>query len=1206
MEGATTCTSCDAGYFSLSASTECSSCLPGKSSLSGQPLCQPCEGGRFSGANASSSCSECAAGRFSSSEGATSCSLCSAGTFQGASGQQKCEPCGTGKFAAAAASSSCSECPIGQDAAPGSPMCDLAAPGYFLGIGGVSTLCPSNAECSGHGQIPRPMRDFWVGSLEQRSLKYMHKIYPCYRGTCTGMSKDSAFIDCWTQTSVLSPSTACDSDALLCEDGARGPLCASCIENYVYSTTLDTCRPCSTSLPRAVTMLGAGCVVLFIGAALRSGTLEMPAFVADSVVVGTLRNVDAGAIRCLWTTYQIVSSCSWSLGVQFPKPYGTITGFLSLFSFDLGLECLPFGSTDHLTSVKIWVVVPVALVSVNMLVWASRRALCSREKDDASTLFEDHLTFALFLTYLVLPPVSFKLFQALDCVHVVGEDYLRVDTSIDCSSAQYRQFRVLCISFIALYLSLPLLWLVLLHRKRHRLNPRPSDRELAYFLRGKDAGLRPLRFLFAIYAPGSWFMEPLEILRRVLFIGVVPLLSTDAAKRSLWGTLLALGSLTFYHHAEPYRLISTNFLAFVCQYVLLFTYGAALVIGAGVADSLNSFAIGLLLVVLNFGVLAVALYLSSKRYLRQREEHRKRLRRRATRVEDATGFSAEKFQTTFHAVDMNHVVPSHCLVFWYGKHGDAESAIKSGIPAQKHGGKAGVLFTFHRPHDMVDADARAFPGAEVVLACSIPRCLLHELPTGTFGEDEPTPFIRILPGNVLRAVRGSFFADLGDAEPWNEGFVFLPPQQILRAFSIKSSKDSGSPPKKGRHSKNGQRSRSLQDVPSVGTHAPEIKALATCHEFVESMKRIRQTCSDNGWVPLYHYTSPAVGNLIRNGGFRMSTQGQGDGGVYFSTLGPASYNLGSVLYEDNIISDCFGPGRLEEYRGQHKLDLCFVYGAEPMALTQAPGGRDNAKMVSKATFESLSMPDGDGNYFLRPDRILGCFLLDPSDPPANYAASKEALREESRMDTSTREKLAGAQLDAALEERQVQLLLQNTGNLKEGPRLDVAQADEISSKQQRSGNLEEADGLHVISDVEHSPFGGPARQFDRFEQMHFKREPPSQLERSTEPPKALRHYTCDEFLAEIHLGEFYVKLEAEFGSKLSVEDICQSTFSDEVLQGVGMHKTQIHRLRRKIRKYNDEVVGGLEGMKLPADSKEIAATDEQHLNYEDGSMGLML
>jgi hypothetical protein len=71
----------------------------------------------------------------------------------------------------------------------------------------------------------------------------------------------------------------------------------------------------------------------------------------------------------------------------------------------------------------------------------------------------------------------------------------------------------------------------------------------------------------------------------------------------------------------------------------------------------------------------------------------------------------------------------------------------------------------------------------------------------------------------------------------------------------------------------------------------------------------------------------------------MSTQGQGDGGVYFSTLGPAAYALGTDAYEENIIIDCFGPERLNEYEGKGMLDLCLIYGAEPKVLSQAPGER---------------------------------------------------------------------------------------------------------------------------------------------------------------------------------------------------------------------------------------------------------------------------
>ena len=109
----------------------------------------------------------------------------------------------------------------------------------------------------------------------------------------------------------------------------------------------------------------------------------------------------------------------------------------------------------------------------------------------------------------------------------------------------------------------------------------------------------------------------------------------------------------------------------------------------------------------------------------------------------------------------------------------------------------------------------------------------------------------------------------------------------------------------------------------------------------------------------------------------MSTQGQGDGGVYFSTLSPFSYGLGSAEYEGNLIVDCFGKERLNEYRGKHKLDLVIIYGIEPGLLLPAPGGRVNATMVAKKTFEELTLPDADGCFHLRPDSIFGAIVVNP-------------------------------------------------------------------------------------------------------------------------------------------------------------------------------------------------------------------------------------
>ncbi len=66
-------------------------------------------------------------------------------------------------------------------------------------------------------------------------------------------------------------------------------------------------------------------------------------------------------------------------------------------------------------------------------------------------------------------------------------------------------------------------------------------------------------------------------------------------------------------------------------------------------------------------------------------------------------------------------------------------------------------------------------------------------------------------------------------------------------------------------------------------------------------------------------------------------------------------------------------------------------------------------MVSKATFEALALPHADGNYFLRPDRILGAFLLDPAQPPSGYDEAAGALEAERDHDKKTKAWLRATQ-----------------------------------------------------------------------------------------------------------------------------------------------------------------------------------------------------
>jgi hypothetical protein len=83
----------------------------------------------------------------------------------------------------------------------------------------------------------------------------------------------------------------------------------------------------------------------------------------------------------------------------------------------------------------------------------------------------------------------------------------------------------------------------------------------------------------------------------------------------------------------------------------------------------------------------------------------------------------------------------------------------------------------------------------------------------------------------------------------------------------------------------------------------------------------------------------------------------------------------------------------------------MVYAAHPHTLQRAPGNRDNAQMVHRSVFESLSTSDADGCFYLRPDRIVGAFLVDPSRPFHDITEMKGLIADEEKHDAAAREEL---------------------------------------------------------------------------------------------------------------------------------------------------------------------------------------------------------
>jgi hypothetical protein len=278
----------------------------------------------------------------------------------------------------------------------------------------------------------------------------------------------------------------------------------------------------------------------------------------------------------------------------------------------------------------------------------------------------------------------------------------------------------------------------------------------------------------------------------------------------------------------------------------------------------------------------------------------------------------------------------------------------------------GVPVTLRRPHDAIDSDftvfhkgvesvvmskkkgedvstesTTEFPNEEV-LVLSLPRTLLEPL-TG-YEEDDG---LYMISTKVLSALRPSMFTAVEESQPWFEGFCLLPPQCILRSFTIKSAEPTSSSSTSSatyfnreslEHKSSLRNMRSnfeMEENPTQQHVAPtHVHKIVSTKQYIDDMSDIRHNAKKAGLIPLYHYTSPSVAPLILKGGLRMSTQGQGDGGVYVSTQGPMSYGLGTDEYETTIIKDCFGNSRLEEYLGKGFLDVILVYGCEPDVFDQ--------------------------------------------------------------------------------------------------------------------------------------------------------------------------------------------------------------------------------------------------------------------------------
>jgi len=385
--------------------------------------------------SAATSCNACDGGTFSPSH-SESCQLCPPGHYS-LSSQSSCTPCHASAYAPRSGSPNCNPCPVMYTSNTGSPSCNLAAPNYYLIPGtNTSAACPGGSVCLGFKQMPRPMKNKWV---DRSNLFLAARVSTCYRATCIGASLNKSMNDCWGvrddrwsfQTLESSNGNTtnqsgvqtfdCGENRLLCLPGSRGPLCGSCDQGYIYSSTSRVCTSCSANRVYAAVAIGVclACCVCAFG--LYAGYVRLPTWVAESSTVGILRQLDSGMFRICWSTLQIVQSISWNINVELPQPFMGFSQFLGFFSFDfISPDCLFYHNNEFL-SVYIWSLAPIVFSLLNLAVFRIRcycilsdelkRSGHQGNRDVRKTFVRQHVFLFLMGTYLVLPSVVLREFQ---------------------------------------------------------------------------------------------------------------------------------------------------------------------------------------------------------------------------------------------------------------------------------------------------------------------------------------------------------------------------------------------------------------------------------------------------------------------------------------------------------------------------------------------------------------------------------------------------------------------------------------------------------------------------------------------------------------------------------------------------------------------------------------------------------------------------
>ncbi|GMH70768.1 hypothetical protein TL16_g05490 [Triparma laevis f. inornata] len=593
------CEQCLTGKYYDEPSNECNNCPAGKFTASGGiglEDCNTCENGFFSAKNGSSTCYTCEPGKYTN-KNQTECLNCPAGMISGVAAIS-CTVCEMGKYAEGEGNVECEFCDneemiIGSETVSNGTT---SASGCICPAGNFVDF--ANNEKDNFCQAVPPGVDKNIEAMTVNSLNVS-------KGYWRTSSKSSEVIACLSEDHCLG---GADPDNQ-CKEGHEGPLCSICKEGFASTGNgmFLKCSSCENgdSTTTIIVMTSSFVFVTLLLAILsccciRKGKND------DDDNITTTRQADLHSkvddvleyyvharpyMKIILSYLQVVGGLSFNFDIEFPLYF---TKFVNLVSAIVNLEFLhmmPLGCLfpfDYHKKLLLYTLFPLLISFIMMVAY---KILKSKKRVEASnTVFG----WFLFMTFLILPSVSTKLFNTFAC-RIFDEDYgrfLKVDYGIDCESPKHKFYEVYAVVFIVLYLvGVPVLYLYSLRKVRKLLDPGQNQYESRY---GVDEGMRAavdvrkrneeehldiksLAFLYDSYEPKYYWFEVVETLRKLMLSGGLVILGKSLGQ-IIASMLICLGSMRVFAGCEPYIEYNVDIFNEMSQWQIFFAMFAALLI----------------------------------------------------------------------------------------------------------------------------------------------------------------------------------------------------------------------------------------------------------------------------------------------------------------------------------------------------------------------------------------------------------------------------------------------------------------------------------------------------------------------------------------------------------------------------------------------------------------------------------------------------